>query len=458
VHIKIQKGLNIPISGKPEGEIRELAGSGSVVKPAEISLNLSSFDDLRLRLLKKVDERVKIGEPLCEDKGCPGRMFVSPATGSIKEIRRGVKRRLIDIVIQPDASEEIPEYLPVNPEGVTRHDLISLLLNRGLFTTIQRRPFCILPDPKIAPRSIFVKAVESAPFTPPAELQVEGLEAEFQAGLTALSKLTDGPVHLVYRVDSPCKAFTEAKHVQKHTVEGPHPIGTHSLHIQHIDPIKSSSDVIWTLNAHDVVRIGYMLTKGKPYLERVIAIAGPGIIEGKSGYFRVRDGYPVASLTAGRVPKSSQRYISGDPLTGKQIGIDGFLGYNDYVFSVIPENTEREFLHFFRPGFDKYSFSRAYMSGHRKNPADYPFTTNQHGEHRAFIDATLYDKVMPMNIPVMHLVKSVLAENFELAEELGLLEVAPEDFALSTFVCPSKMEMTEIMKQGIRTYAGEMLG
>ncbi|MEC7839218.1 MAG: Na(+)-translocating NADH-quinone reductase subunit A [Chlamydiota bacterium] len=461
MHIKIKKGLNIPIGGKPTGDIQELVPSGQtadISKPKEISLNLWPFEDLRLKLLKKVGQKVKIGEAICEDKGCPGRMFVAPAAGTIKDVRRGLKRRIMDIIIEVDENEEYLEYLPTNPEGATRHDIISKLMEGGLFTVIRQRPFSILANPQRLPRSIFVKAIESAPFVPPPELQIQGHEKEFQSGLNALAKLSEGSVHLIYHKDSICKAFTEAENVTKHTAEGPHPIATHSVFIEKIDPIRSPEDVIWTLNAHDVICIGKLLTKGRYYNERVISIAGPGIIEGQRGYYRVREGCPIASLVAGRIPKSPQRLVSGDPLMGTRVDMEEFLGFYHYTFCAIPENTERELLHFFRLGSKKFSFSRAYASGHMDSTKKvYDFTTSQHGEHRAFIDPTLYDEVMPLNIPTMQLVKSVMAEDYELADELGLLSVDAEDFALPTFVCPSKMEMTEIMKQGIRAHAAEML-
>lgn len=461
MHIKITKGLDLLIKGKPEGVVQELVFSGQTLEnshPKEIALNLWPFDNLRLKLLKKVGERVKIGEPLCEDKGCPGRMFVAPAAGIIKEVRRGHKRAIRDIIIEVDEKEEYLEHPPVDIATVTRHELTEKLMERGFFTTIRQRPFSILAMPYKPPRSIFVKAVESAPFVPPAELQVDGHEKDFQLGLSALQKLTNGFVHLVYREGSTCKAFTEAINVEKHTVEGPHPVSNASLHIERIDPIESAEDIVWTLNAHDVVSLGKLLSEGRYYTERVISIAGPGLVEGRSGYFRVREGYPIAALASGRVPRGMQRLISGDPLNGHKVEIGDFLGFYDYVFCVIPENTEREFMHFFKLGRKKYSFSRAYASGHsKKGDTEYEFTTNQHGEHRPFIDGSLYEKVMPLNISTIHLVKSVMAEDYELADELGFLSVDPEDFALPAFVCISKIEMPEIIRQGLLAHAQEMV-
>lgn len=460
VNIKISKGLDIPIQGHPEGAIKPLVqgGQSSSTVPTKIALDLRTFDDTKFRLLVKVDEFVKIGQPLAEDKAVPGRMFVSPASGTVGEIRRGLKRSLQDIIINVAPKEVFQEFAPLNPSSATKEELTQRLLEGGCFAHIHSRPFNLLANPQKPPRSIFVKALESAPFTPPAELQVNGYEKEFAVGLKALTKLVDGPVHLIYRKQTNCKAFIDAEGVQKHTAEGPHPIANASLHIQQIDPIRHVEDIVWTLTAYDVVVMGYLLTQGHVLTERVVSIAGPGVLANRIGYFKVRNGSPVSSIVSGRIPKGSLRFISGDPLMGKKVTPEDFLGYYDTVFTVIPENTEREFIHFMGLGYNKYSFSKAYLSGHLNNKKrEYFFTTNQHGEHRPFIDSTLYDKVMPLDVPTMLLVKAVMSEDYDLAETLGLLEVDSEDFALPTFVCPSKMEMTEIVKTGLKQYAKEVL-
>lgn len=458
-HIKITKGLDIPILGNPEGKVQDFSvkAEGAWLKtPKQIGLNLTPFDNVRFKLLKKVGDTVKIGEPVLEDKQTPGRVIVSPAGGKIADIRRGLKRKLEDIVIDVAETEEWQTQEPLNPASSSRDTLKKRFLEGGLFAHIRQRPFDTLADPEKEPRTIFIKALESAPFVPPAELQVEGHEKDFQTGLVALKKLTNGPVKLIYRKESTFAPFKDATGVEKHTAEGPHPISNPSVHIQQLDPIRSAEDVIWTLTALDVVAIGHYLNTGKTFIERIVSIAGPGVLDGKQGYFRLRQGFPVSLLTAGRIKEDTPRFISGDPLMGEKVEPNDFLGFYHTTFTVIPEETNREFLHFFRLGMDKYSMSRAYMTGHEKNPGPFPFTTSLHGEPRPFVDATLYEKVMPLNVPTMLLVKSVMAEDYDRAEELGLLEVVPEDFALTTFVCPSKVEMTEIVRQGLQAYAAEV--
>lgn len=451
-HIKIKRGLDIPIKGKPQGEVQPLA------RPGFVSLNLSSFEGVGLRLKVAEGDTVQIGQPLVEDKKSPGRFWTSPGAGVVSEIRRGPKRRLLDIVIKLAGEESFYSFPAFNFETSSRESLTDRLKVGGLFAFIRTRPFNRLADPHKPPRSIFIKAMESAPFVPPAELQIAGLEEDFQAGINALQKLTDGPVHLVYRQGTACRAFAEAEGVCKHTAEGPHPVASFSLFIQEIDPIVRADDIIWTVNAYCVAAIGHFLRTGKPLVERVISIAGPGIVDGRTGYFKVRQGAPVESLLEGRIEDRALRFISGDPLMGQSVERNGFLGWDHFCFCVIPENSKREFLHFFRVGADKFSCSRAYLSGHLDSLSrEYPFTTNLHGEERAFIDPALYQKVMPLDISVMHLVKAIMAKDYELAEEFGLLEVDPEDFALPTFVCPSKIEMVDIVREALAAHAEEVL-
>ncbi len=461
-HIKIKKGLNIPIAGSPEGDIKPLVLSGTAshsTKPQFISLNLKAYEHQSFRLHAKVDDFVKIGDPIAEDKDVEGRMFVAPASGTIREIRRGLKRRLLDIVIEVSDNEEFTDLGSLDISSSSREVIIAKLLKGGLFHRIRQRPFDLLADPKKTPKAIFVKALESAPFTPSPEMQVKGYEKQFQAGLDALAKLTDGKVHLVYRSGTDFLPFTNAQNVDTHTAEGPHPVSNHSVHIQKICPITKIDDTIWTLNAYDVVCMGHLLTTGRYFIDRVVSIAGSSILKDKRGFFKVREGFPISSLISGRVEKSPpSRFISGDPLMGMKVESDEFLGMSHFVFCAIPEPTKRELLHFFRLGTDKYSFSGAYLSGHFNNKTrTYDFTTNQHGEHRPFIDSQLYKKVMPLDIPTMLLCKAVMAEDYDLAEELGLLEVSGEDFALTSFVDPSKVEMTDIINNGLKRYSEEML-
>lgn len=458
MHIQIKKGLDIPIKGSPAGHLLPyLAGvDGQQPKnPLQIALDLKPFQDLRMRVLVKKGDNVKIGQPLAEDKDVPGRYFVSPAGGVVADVRRGHKRVLEDIIIDVADKEEEVIFTTIDPKQISKDRLIELLMEAGLFTAIRTRPFSLLADPFKKPRAIFVKGLESAPFAPAMELQLQGLEKELIVGLELLSILTDGKVHFVCREESSLCDHTYPPKVNVHTASGPHPISNYSVHIQSIAPIMGIDDVVWTVHAADVAAIGHLALTGKYQTKRVVSIAGPAILKGKTGIFTIRRGYPISALIAGRVPNESTRLISGDPLMGVRVTANDYMRFGDVVFCAIPENDTREFGHFFRLGMHKYSFSKAYLSGHFDGHDGYDFTTNQHGEHRAFVDSSLYDKVMPLDVPTMLLVKAIMAEDFDLASDLGLLEVDSEDFALPTFVCPSKMEMSEIVAAGLRRYALE---
>jgi Na+-transporting NADH:ubiquinone oxidoreductase subunit A len=249
----------------------------------------------------------------------------------------------------------------------------------------------------------------------------------------------------------------DIKGVKLHTVSGPHPAGCSSVHIHHIAPIQHPEDYVWTLSALDVAIIGKMAREGRYLIDREIAIAGNGVKEEKRGFIRGRIGYPIGELAADRVAASSPCFLSGDPLTGFQLQKSDYLRFADTCFTILPKTTQRESFHFLRLGGHKYSATRAYLPAEGEDTQKgCPFTTNQHGESRPFIDGDVYEKVMPMRIPTMQLIKAILVEDYDLAEQLGLLEVIPEDFVLPTFISPSKIEMVDIVQHGLRRYAKEM--
>lgn len=448
MEISIKKGLNIPLAGEPSGKVQNLPPS------KEIALSLDVFKEIKFKVLAKVGDVVSIGQPLVENKLIPGQFFISPAAGTIREIRRGLKRQLSVIVI--DVAENEQNYKqPSLSNHATKEEILTWLNTTGMFPFIRMRPFNLLADPKFLPKTIFVKALESAPFTPRAELQVVGNEIYFQKGIDILAKIA--PVNLIHHKKSDCQAFLQAKNVLIHSASGPHPIANPSVHIHHLDQILNVKKIIWTIDVLGVIAIGKMADCGKLHYQRVISIAGNGILPNKRGFFNSRMGCSIKTLVSERVQNEYVRFISGNPLTGSKVNEDQFLNFYDTAFCSIPENTSQEFLHFFRLGLKKYTATKAYLSGHFSLPAGgYEFTTNQHGEERAFIDGSVYDKIMPMRIPTMQLVKAILAEDFELAEQLGLLEVEPEDFALASFICPSKIEMMEIVQNGLTRYSKEL--
>lgn len=451
VKLLVKNGVDLPIKGAAQEELLSLS------IPKEISCNLEPFDHIRFKLLAKEGERVKIGSPIVENKAIEGLFFVSPASGVIKEIRRGLKRRLTDLVIELDEREEYEEQGTCNYKNCSRNDLVEFLKKTGAFAHIGMRPFDLGAHPYQKPRNIFVKAVETLPFVPSAHWQVKGWEEMFQKGLDLLSFLTEGAVHLVYKENDFTPAFKNAENVEHHTVQGPHPAGNLSYAIEQIAPIRHVHDIIWTLSAVDVVTIGRLAIEGRYHTERVISLAGEGVKSNCRKLYKARMGYPISQLCSDRLENFPSRILSGDPLMGMAVTGEDFLHFGHTSVSVLKRKVGREPFHFFRLGKEKFTATRTYLSGLKKPPPEgYSFTTNQHGELRAFIDGKVYKKTMPLNIPTMELIKAILAEDFEFAEKLGLLEVVPEDFALPSFICPSKIEMIDIVKKGLRHYAQEV--
>lgn len=438
MRIVIKRGLDIPFAGKPTGPILALE------KPSKLSLNLDPFDDIRFKLQVKVGDEVKIGEPLAENKSVSGQMFVSPAGGKVSEIRRGLKRRLLDVVI--DVAEK-EEFFIHEKRGESKEEILDLFLRAGIFPHIRLRPFNLVANPQHLPRAIFVRALESRPLTPDALWQLEGQEKEFKKGIETLSKIA--PIHLILRE----KTDIDVEGVEKHTVKGPHPSSNPSIHIHHILPILKANDYTWTIDVEGVVTIGRLMLEGTYYVERIISVGGNGVKD--PSFYKGRMGFPLKDLLKGKIEKELICLISGDPLTGTKVELEDFLGFYHTAVCVLPINVKREFFHFWRMGRKKYSATRAYLSGFLKQKS-YPFTTNQHGEGRTFIDGNIYNKVMPMRISTMPLIKALLAQDYELAEILGVYEVAPEDFALPAFICPSKIEMMDIVKNSLYLFSKEM--
>lgn len=450
VHIRIKKGLDIPINGAPRGNLQLLPQAETV------GITFSPYDTHALRLFVKEGDLVAQGEAIVYDAHNDAVVAVAPDAGRVKQIVRGAKRALQAIIIERIETE--PTFTQ-QIENRSPQDILHALSRAGLFFSVRKRPFDTLARPEEKPRSIFVQAVATAPFAPPPELDLIGFEAEFQQGLTALSKLA--PVHLVYASKSTARPFLQAVNVEHHTIEGPHPAGNVSVHIAHIDPIKTPEDCIWSFTTWEVLALGHYLHRGHTLNQRVISIAGEGVKEPARGYLRAPVGASISEILKERLVTNKCRLLAGDPLTGRQLSTDfatnQCLGFRENILCAIPDEVEREPLHFFRLGANKFTASHAYLSGFFKK-ALYHFTTSQHGEERAFIDGSIYEKVMPLPVLPMQIAKACLAEDFDKAREYGLIETAAEDFALCEFVCPSKVEMMDIVREALAKYSKELLG
>lgn len=446
MEVKIRKGKNIPIEGIPNDKVKKVSISPYV------SLSVAAFDDIGLRLIKKEGEKVLIGEPILSDRNNEKRMFVSPAAGVIKEIKRGEKRRILDVIIETNPDQKYFQYQSLQLENLTPQELIDFWMESGALSSVRTRPCNKLMHRDFVPKSIFIQAIASAPFAPCPSHEAKHFEADFLNGIKALSYI-GVPIHVVSSGNQ--EIFSKLENVNHHIFKGPHPVANPSLHISYIDPIKNLQDYRWALTVHDVIAIGMVSYAGKTHHQKIISLAGEGIAEENRHLYLINNGINLAHL---QEVSDQYRVISGDPLVGAKIEKNGFLGLRDHQFSVIPNiHEKRQWLHFFRLGLNKYTLTRTYLSYLQNTLKRFSFDTNQHGEERAFVDTEVYDKVFPFKIPLILLVKALLSEDYEKAIDLGALEVVEEDFALPTFICPSKIDMVSIVRKRLREIAQQYM-
>ena len=432
----ITKGLNIPIKGEFKQKIK--LGFNSQL----IGMDLSGSMDLVLKPSVKVGDIVKAQQILACDVREPRRKFRSPAAGKILEIRRNRHRRIETIVIEK-TSDEI-EPLPEIPRLASKDETLEYLLNTGLISHLRQRPFDCSCDPNKLPRTIFVSCVDSNPLTPDAKYDYEGHEEAFQKGIDALSQFAK--VYLVY--ENPI--FLQISGCHHFEIKGKHPKGNASVHIAKLDPILGLDDSVWTTGTFGVTSIGKAILENKLHLRRIISLAGEGIEEDSRKLYDVDLGCNIDSLVKNKLLMEHGRLISGDPLNGSES--KGFLKFDHRSIVAIPEKTKGQMLYFMRGGSKVYTKSHAYLSSFLRKNKRFSFSTAKLGDERAFVDGGIYDRVTPLRIPVEALIKAILGKDFEMAVELGLLEVAPEDFALAEFICPSKVPFTKIVTEGIEEY------
>ncbi len=439
--IRIKRGLNIKLVGEADKIISDLP------LPETFAIKPPNFIGVIPKLLVKQGDEVHAGTALFNDKNNEAIKFCSPVSGEVIEIVRGEKRRILEVKILADKEIRYVSFNKTNPHDLSREDIIQALLNSGVWPFIRQRPFGIIANPNETPKSIFISAFDSSPLSPDNDFIMQEKNEEFQTGLDALKKLTDGKVHLNINADStPAKIFTNAKGVEINKISGPHPAGNVGLQIHHIDPV-NKGEIVWCLNPQDVLIVGRLFKHGKFDASKMIVLTGSQIKRPK--YYKIIVGSTVKNIISeGGLKEGENRIISGNVLTGNQISGDGYLDFYDYQITVIPEGREPEFMGWLTPGFNKFSLSRTFFSWLTPNKK-HDLNTNLHGEERPFVITGEYEKVFPMNIYPVHLLKSILIEDIEMMENLGIYEVVEEDFALCEFVCTSKIESQDIIRRGL---------
>jgi len=439
--ILIKKGLDIKLKGEAEKTTEKAILSNFY------TLRPEDFHGVIPKLISKVGSKVKAGEPVFFDKSNENIKFVSPASGEIIEISRGAKRKILSIKIQADKTQTYQDHgkfdlNAAKPEAVKAH-----LLATGCWPFIKQRPYDVIANPDKSPKAIFISGYASAPLAADLDFTLKGKEAELQAAVSALGKLTEGNVHVSIGKSSN-SPLAGLNGITLHKVSGPHPSGNVGTLINKVDPI-NKGEVVWTVAAQDLVIIGGLLLTGKFNAERVVALVGSPIE--KPRYFITRIGSEVATMIYDKGIKKDAhvRIISGNVLSGKEIKPSGYLGYYSNVISVIPEGDDYELFGWNKPVFNKISTSRALTFSWLNPNKKYDLNTNTNGEHRAFVVTGNYEEVFPLDIYPMQILKACMYEDLDEMEALGMYEVAPEDFALTEFICVSKQPHQDIIRKGL---------
>ena len=439
--IRIRKGLDIKLIGEAEETTVEAVPSNIY------AIKLSDFHSITPKMLLKVDEKVKAGQAIFYNKEKEDMLFVSPVSGVIKEIERGARRKILAVKIQADKEQEYAHQSAFDLENSDREGVKKHLLSSGCWPFIKQRPYDIIANPEHTPKSIFISGYASAPLTANYDYVLAGKEKELQAAVNALSKLTDGKIHVSVSKKSADSPLRKLENTVIHNVSGPHPSGNVGTLIAKVDPV-NKGEIVWTLNPQDLVIIGELILTGKFNAERLVALAGSSIKNPK--YYTTKIGAEVSTfLYDAGVNEDNIRVISGNVLTGTKVNPDGYLGYYDNTVTVIPEGNDYEFFGWNKPVFNKVSTSRALTFSWLFPNKKYNLNTNTNGEHRAFVVTGNYEEVFPLDIYPMQLLKAAMVKDLDQMEQLGMYEVAPEDFALTEFVCVSKQPHQQIIREGL---------
>ncbi|MFT6959353.1 MAG: Na+-transporting NADH:ubiquinone oxidoreductase subunit A [Polaribacter sp.] len=437
--IRIKKGLDIKLVGVAEKNTTDSSQSSVyAVRPED-------FHGIIPKLITKEGAEVKAGEALFHSKSDPRILFSSPVSGKVVAVERGARRKVLAVKIAADTKQVYEDFGTKVADEMSAEEVKSHLFTAGCWPFIKQRPYDVVANPNQAPKAIFVSAHASAPLAADLDYTLAGKEAELQAAITAVSRLTEGKVHVSIGVDSN-SPLAKLSGIELHTVSGPHPSGNVGTQIAKLDPI-NKGEVVWIITPQDLVVIGELLLTGKLNLTRTVALTGSQF--SKPQYVTAISGASISDVTANNLIDNNTRIISGNVLSGKEVKAAGFLGYYDNQITAIPEGDDYEFFGWNKPIFNKISTSRAFTFSWLTPKKKYDLNTNTNGEHRAFVVTGSYEEVFPLDIYPMQLLKAFMYKDLDEMEALGGYEVAPEDFALTEFVCVSKQPHQKIIREGL---------
>ena len=430
--IKLRKGLDVKLKGTASLE------TANVSCPGEYALVPDDFVGVKPKVVVKEGDSVKAGDALFVDKLHPEVKFVSPVSGTVSLVERGDRRKLLSIRVKADKEQVAREF-------DVKGDVKALLMESGLFAFFRSRPYDVVANPEDKPKAIFVTAFNSMPLSQDFAYVVKGQEQDFQAGITALSKLA----RVELGISKAETMLADVKDCQVTIYDGPAPAGNVGVQINHTSPI-NKGEVVWTLSGEEVLFIGRLLRTGKVDLTRTIALAGSEVKAPK--YYKVKVGQQLTTLLSGNVveAKYSQRIINGNVMTGFKTTADSYLAAHATEVNIIPEGDDvDEFMGWISPfRLKQFSTSRSYWSWLCPKK-EYTLDARVKGSERHIIVGGEYDKVFPMDIYAGFLIKAIITGDIDRQEALGIYEVAPEDFAIAEFVDSSKLELQRIVREGL---------
>jgi Na+-transporting NADH:ubiquinone oxidoreductase subunit A len=439
--VKLRKGFDLKLVGKAPLEIANVAGAQTfAIKPTD-------FPGIqRPKVLVNEGDTVKAGTPILIDKAMDQVIYAAPVSGEIVEVKRGDKRKLLEIKILADSTISHENFGKIDLNQA-REEIAAKLASSGVWPNIIQRPYGVVANPADTPKAIFVSGFDTNPLAPDFGFTLDGQDKYFQAGIDALVKLTPGKVHLNVDGSQPVPTiYSGVKNAQINQFSGPHPAGNVGVQIHHLDPI-NKGDLVWTVNPMGVIQIGKAVLEGIYDASKIIALTGSELTQ--LGYVKTFVGANVSTFVKGNLNSGHVRVISGNVLTGEKINLDGYLGFYHNQITVIPEGDYEEFLGWLMPSTSKLSFHKALGMFSFLHKGEFKVDTNTHGEERPFVVSGVFEKVLPMDILPTYLFKAIIAEDFDEMEALGLYELVEEDVALCEFVDPSKNEIQELVRHGI---------
>ena len=437
--IKIKKGLNIRLKGEASKTLSKAQRSKTfVIRPSDFHLIIP-------KMVIKEGEKIQAGDVIFYSKAKEEIKFVSPVSGTLVKIERGAKRVIKQLIIEADPEDSYRDFGVVNVDSMNSDDIKKHLLDSGCWPFIKQRPYDIIASPDLKPKAIFVSAFTTAPLAADYDFTLTEKEKEIQAAVSALKKLTDGEIHVCIG-KSGTNVFNDINDITLHYISGAHPAGNVGTQIGKIDPI-NKGETVWTITPQDLIIIGELLLTGKFNTERIIALAGSSVKSPK--YFITKIGAEVSSFLDDSGLIKNSRIISGDVLTGKKITSNSHLGYYDITVTSISEGNDYQSFGWLAPVINKKSITRALTFSWLFPKKEYNLNTNKNGEHRAFVVTGNYEEVFPLDIYPMQILKACMVGDLDGMEQLGMYEVAPEDFSLTEFVCISKQPHQEIIRKGL---------